>query len=771
MSQHFINSKGIKTLISIATVSFSYQAFSQVAQLEEVIVTAQKRTQSLQDVPVAVSVMDATRLERTGAVDILDLQANVPSMSLETNQSSSFAQFEIRGIASSTQNLGLEPAVGLYVNDVYRARPSSMIDNMVDMERVEVLRGPQGTLFGRNTTAGAISFTSKAPDFEGSGFLSATAGSNELVRASGAKSFTVIDDVLAVRTTGFLTKRDGYTDLVNKGQVSENAVGNRDRWGLMAQALYNFSDTISFHVIADYSEIDEICCGPLNLQNNLVDNSGENFGTDSKIKELGGTVISEDNFYDRQSALSVPPLAQTQDGGISVKMEWDADDFLFTGITAYREHESLDRVEGYFTDLELYIRANDVEQSQFSQEFRISGASDNLNYLGGLYYFEQELLNNRDNIVGKDLAAFSSVPAHFFVAGAGAYDRNSQDNKSYAAYGQLEYNLNEDLVLSGGLRLTYEDKTLSNTYTQDAPETRDFSKPNVGFYFVTPLAPTPDVSKSFTDTQLTGGSKLSWFANDDIMIYGSFATGYKAGGLNADRVSASTKLDFDAEDSISYELGMKAEFPEQALRANIALFRTDIENLQVNSFTEGGFSLTNAGKVETYGAELDLFWQASNDLQVTFSASYVNATFEDYERGACESADWKAGTPDPRQNEDGSCNRSGERLSIPPFNAVLTANKTFELSEGVEGFVYGELVHASRHHNELPVMVQDAYQKLNLRAGISFIDSGIDLLLWGRNVTDKDTFTVPITPFGQEGRVSAYAAEPRSYGLTVKKEF
>ncbi len=235
--------------------------------LEEVVVTAQKREQNLQDVPVAVSAFNQAMLEQSGVKDMFDLQTNAPSLIVTQSQTSTTTTFAIRGIFTSSQNFGLEPSVGLYVDGVYRARQGSMINNMVDIASVEVLRGPQGTLFGRNTPAGAITLASVAPDFNGSGFLEATAGEYGLWGLSGGKSLTVAEDTLALRATGFIMERDGYVDIVNG---ADDAINDKDRWGARLQALYTPTDDLSIRFIADYSEVDEICCAAGSFKNNLV---------------------------------------------------------------------------------------------------------------------------------------------------------------------------------------------------------------------------------------------------------------------------------------------------------------------------------------------------------------------------------------------------------------------------------------------------------------------------------------------------------------------
>jgi len=207
----------------------------QAQMLEEVIVTAQKREQNMQDVPIAVSAFTGEMLAQSGVKDVYDLQVNAPSLSIGQSQTSTQTTFGIRGIFTSSQNFGLDSSVGLYADGVYRARQSSMINNLVDVASVEILRGPQGTLFGRNTPAGAVSIFSVKPDHEGSGFVEGTYGEFDLVNVSAAKSFSAIDNVLAFRATGFYMERDGYVDSTDFG---DEVMNNRDRWGIRLQALY-----------------------------------------------------------------------------------------------------------------------------------------------------------------------------------------------------------------------------------------------------------------------------------------------------------------------------------------------------------------------------------------------------------------------------------------------------------------------------------------------------------------------------------------------------
>lgn len=758
---------------ALLAASLPMQSLAQGA-LEEVVVTAQKREQNLQDVPVAVTAFNSDMLEQSGVKDMFDLSTNAPSLIVSQSQTSTTTTFTIRGIFTSSQNFGLEPSVGLYVDGVYRARQGSMINNLVDVASVEVLRGPQGTLFGRNTPAGAVTMTTVEADFDGSGFIEGTAGDLSLLGLSGAKSFTLIEDELAMRATGFYMERDGFLDILNG---EDEVIGDRDRWGARLQLLYTPNDDLTIRAIGDYSEVDEICCAAGSWKNNFVaDSNPGKTGTDANIVALGGHVIDEDDFYDGKVAMAKPPESANEDRGISVQVDWLTDAFLFTSITAYREHDSYDDSDIIFSDLEGAIRINDAEQTQFTQEFRISDSTDNFGYVAGLYYYEQTLDNERDTIAGEYLSGIVGVPSNAFIGGTGSHSTNEQEHTSYAVFGQMDYNLTDDLILTGGLRWTYEDKQATNTYTDDAPPVFSPLLPNWGFYLFPPFTPTPDLDEDFDDDQITGTIKLSWFLDEQTMLYASYGTGYKSGGVNGDRISPVFDPVFDAENSESFELGMKAEFPDQALRLNVALHMTDTDDLQTSSFQGGGFILSNAGTAETYGGEIDLFWLPAENTTLTFAYAYNHGEYADFENGVCWiGTPWHTGEPDPGQQDNGACDRSGGDISSNPENVVvITANQDFQFSDSITGFLYGEYVYTDERMTDVnndPEKYDDAFHTVNLRTGLIFENYDTTLTFWGRNLTDEEsTDTISDAP-GQDGRFIGYPKEPLTWGVTLRKNF
>lgn len=753
-------------------------------ELEEVVVTAQKREQNLQDVPVAVSAFSGEVLRDSGVRDMFELTSIAPSLTVVASQTSTTTAFGIRGIFTSSQNFGLESSVGLYVDGVYRARQGSMINNLVDVQSVEVLRGPQGTLFGRNTPAGAITVNSVAPDFDGTGFLEGGAGDYDLLEVSGAKSFTVIDDVLAVRMTGFNTDRDGVVDTVGQVIEEDNAINDRNRWGLRFQALYTPNDDLTLRFIGDHSEVNEYCCAVGNWENNFFTPyplpNGKT-GTDTIVRDqLGGTVPAGKDFYDYKVSTSFKPQSQNEDEGISLQADWQTDHFLVTSISAYRAHDSYDNVDADFYDIDALIRTNDVNQDQYSQELRISNQGEKLSYVTGLYYYLQNLDTTSDTIIGPDavtLVGLGGISPDPLPPG-NALNVADQEQTSYAIFGQADYNITEQWIVTGGLRWTFEDKDMTNTFTQNGASPTDvpFSAAGWAYWLFDPVTPTPNVNEKIDDNKVTGTFKLSWLMDDVTMFYASYGTGYKSGGINTDRIDDTIDTVFEPETSESYELGMKSEFPEQALRLNVALHKTDTDDLQTISFQGTGFALDNAGTAETYGGEVDLLWLPTDNTTVTVGYAYNHAEYSDFQNGPCwVGTPWQTGQPDPDENGDGTCDRSGGMVSGNPENVLsLSANQQFQLAEGYGAFIYGEYTYIDERMTDVnndPEKMDGSYNVVNLRSGIVFERYETTLTFWGRNVFSAEATSTIADAVAQDGRFIAYYQEPATWGVSVRKDF
>ncbi|GGF54924.1 TonB-dependent receptor [Alteromonas lipolytica] len=463
--------------------------------LETIEVTAQKRPQNLQEVPVAVTAISGTLLAEKASFDIFDIERAVPTLSAFQSQSATNSAFAIRGIGTSSQNFGFESSVGLYVDGVYRARQNSVINDLVDLSAVEILRGPQGTLFGKNTPSGAVVINSVAPDFDQSGFIQLTAGNYDMLNISGAKSLTVLDDILAVRLSGFTARRDGWIDDLTH---PEQPLNNRDRSGFRLQALYTPDEDISLRVIADYAELDERCCAALTWQGNLqaAEIPGK-FGTDSLLASplVNATVFTKAQFFDDTTALSTSPRSAMQDKGISAQLDWALNDELtLVAISALRQFDSYDYIDSDFSDGELLSTINDAAQQAFTQELRVHYTTDNLAVIGGVFYFHQRLDLVFNNIIGNDFPAFFATsaselqpltdginalsalsggliaPVATATPGGTEFAHSAkQSQDSVAVFAQSDWQFLPRWTLTTGLRWTSEDKDLKGNYSEIGP--------------------------------------------------------------------------------------------------------------------------------------------------------------------------------------------------------------------------------------------------------------------------------------------------------------
>ncbi|PCI63516.1 MAG: TonB-dependent receptor [Gammaproteobacteria bacterium] len=490
-----------------STIAFADEAADQAKAKEEkglevIIVTAQKRIQNLQEVPVSVTAITGDEMAESVIKDMYDLKTNVPGLGAFQSQSATNSSFSIRGVGTSSQNFGLESSVGLYVDGVYRARQNSIINNLVDVEAVEVLRGPQGTLFGKNTPSGAILIQTVKPSHDGEdGFFEATAGNFGLINFSGATSISAIDNILAFRVTAFSSNRDGIVDDIKLGK---NKLNDRNRWGTRLQALYTPSDDLSIRIIADYSEIDEVCCAaPVQLSNFQATGIPGKFGSDALLSgpPFNATVFDGANFFDRKVALSFLPKSTMKDRGLSAEINWDLNDnYSLVAISAYRKFNSFDNIDADFTDANLFSTTNDSQQHSFSQEVRLDYVSKDLNYIVGAYYFTQNLdldyslstdqffnefflanFNGALDPLFGGINALSAATGGLIAPTAVAAPANTnfnhtakQKHESYALFSQFDYTFTNNLTFTAGIRYTHEVKDLSTVFTEELASGTEF---------------------------------------------------------------------------------------------------------------------------------------------------------------------------------------------------------------------------------------------------------------------------------------------------------
>jgi len=931
----------MKRIVILLSVGSGLTATSAIAQedvgfIEEIVVFAQKREQNVQDVPVAVSALSGTYIEDAGIKDVFDMQQNVPGLIVGQSQTTTTSNFSIRGIGTSSNNFGLESSVGLYVDGIYRSRQNSMVSELIDMEMIEVLRGPQGTLFGKNTPQGAISMRTVRPDpDDNNAFIELTGGDLGLVRLAAASSFALSDNT-AMRATLYANQRDGYVSDVSFGS---DVLNDRDRYGVRLQLYSEPTDALDIRIIADYSEVDEVCCVGLSQVDGIfakdyidpVGNAatlGLELGPDAFSWILGGTVFTDMTdssplangltwadgqqimagthaalvaqglippgvgpgtfvngtpFDSYMTALNELPRSQSEDAGLSVELNYAFDNGMtLTSISAFRSFDTIDSIDADFTDVPALQRINEAQQSSFSQELRIAKDFDNgANFVAGAYYWTQDLDNQKQTnglpalngfiglneqllILAELLVDTASLLSGGALPPAGvafpstllgdasdtfSFDSMTQEHDSWAVFGQFDFPLGDNFIVTLGARYTEEEKTMVGSFTQGAQgppidldaaalvgcqidisvgvpnqEFQDicaglrflesqgavfpvspsapfnpadpvaqaimmpFWSDGWGTYRFPPLAPRGNLNEFLDDDQITGTVKFSWLPNDTSLIYLSWGQGYKSGGTNTDRIDQVFDPVFQAETSETIELGFKLDFPDANLRLNIAIYDTQVEDLQANSFTGTGFNLQNAGNADTNGAEIELLWHPTDSFTVQAFYARSNADFESFENGTCwDATPFQTGIDDPGQlpPDPGTipsliaeerCSRTGDRVAYNPEDRFFVGlTKDFEVGATSTAFVRVEYSYASDLFTDGdidPLTLQPSLSLVNARLGFRWgSDEGNELTLWGRNLGDERYFAGSFDPPVQDGRMNSYPAEPRTWGVTFRKHF
>ncbi len=846
-------------VVSLATITTSAPAFaqnSQTAYLEEIVVQAQRRDQNLTDVPVSVTLVSGAEIEASGIKDMFDLQQNVPGLIVGQSQTTTSSNFAIRGIGSSSNNFGVESSVGLYVDGVYRSRQSSMINELIDVEAAEVLRGPQGTLFGKNSAAGSILLRTVAPDpSSANAFIDVTAGDYGLVRLAAATNIG-INDKLAFRGTVYSSQRDGYVSDVFMG---EDVYNNRDRFGLRMQlGINDASDDFNMRIIADYSEIDENCCVAVSRVDGLLSQASIPAfpalvpGSDAALLSLGGLISSSypypqallDGvfgpaaaniravpFEDYLIAQNYLPESTNEDRGISVEINKAIGEMTLSSVTAFRLFDTYDRIDGDFTNVDVLERINIGEQQSISQEFRLSGDfGDKGSYFQvGAYFFGQDIdsvthtnggqfmeayvlalqpqlvaLINGVNAVsagsgGTLPPAASPFPPGFFVT-----ENMAQEHKSWAVFGQTDLVFSDKVTLTLGARYTDENKTIHGEFTQTAagpaPDLDaialnlfyaatsnpafDFvpllavMQPNNGWggHLFDVLAPRPELNAELNDDQVTGTAKLSFFATENMMFYGSYATGFKAGGTNTDRISPAFNPVFGPETSTSLEVGFKGSWDR--IRIGFSYYQTDYDDFQANSFTGTGFNLQNAGQIETDGWELEYQWQPFDNTTISGYFAKSAGEFKTFVGGTCrDEYVFHTGLADPGSGGDINaevCDRSGDVIPYNPEDrAFIALTQDFPIGPG-NLFFRAEYTYASELYTDGdvdPFTLQTGTDLINLRVGMDIDAWNSRITLWGRNITDERSYNGSFDqPLGA-GRMNSYPTEPATYGISFTKNW
>ncbi|MFC6197180.1 TonB-dependent receptor [Ponticaulis profundi] len=431
-------------------------------RLQIVTVTATKKEQTLQETPVAVSVIDDSVIDQAEILDLQDLQTLVPSLKVDQYQTSANTSFFIRGFGNGANNAGVEPSVGVFIDGVYRSRSAAQVGDLPNLQRVEVLRGPQSTLFGKNASAGVISIITAEPAFEQSGSIEGSLGNDNLMRASGDITGPITDKI-AYSLAANINKRDGYADDLGTGED----MNDRNRWGVRGQLLFLPTDDLKIRVIADYNEIDETCCVAANITNGP---------TGAAIFALGGALDPEDPFsYEIYS--NYAPTNEIENYGVSAQIDYDFNGMTLTSITSARGLDYLQNADADFTSADLIgTYFNDTSIETFTQELRLAGShEDAFDWMIGGFYFDETVEIENEIYYGTDLRGYADilsgggyaqveallglpVGTTFGQPGQGLVESYGQDNQSWSVFATVDAYVTDRLTATVGFNYTEDEK-------------------------------------------------------------------------------------------------------------------------------------------------------------------------------------------------------------------------------------------------------------------------------------------------------------------------
>jgi iron complex outermembrane recepter protein len=730
--------------------------------IEEVVVTARHRSENLQSVPVSVSALGADILKRTNTSNIAQIALLVPSLTF-TFFNARNANLNIRGLGNNVglANDGIEPGVGFYVDQVYYNRPATATFDLIDVSQVEVLNGPQGTLFGKNSTAGAVTVATEAPTFtpEVTGGLSG--GNLGYFQGWGAVSGPIVDDRLAGRLTFATTTREGLlTNTTHDGEVNDYRNLN-----VRAQLLWTPTTNFKMRLIGDYSNQKTNCCDEV-LSGIVSPPNGKNFVT--LAESFGYTPIVDP--FNRRSVSNSPIHANQETGGVSAEEDWSLSKFVVTSISSWRFWNWWPANDADYTPLSvLTVAQNEDFQQQYSQELRIASAGANrIDYVGGLFAFYEHVKALGETQYGDAATAFLLSPAlpSLVADGYTLHTFPTYNTTSLAAFGQATWHVTSRWNLTGGLRYTYDIK--DGTFAQVASGGVPLTGPLAVFQPLRNALGTSDAfSVSVDKGDISGMADISFQAAPDVMTYLTFSQGFKSGGLNLAQLPPGIPSVIAPESIELFEGGVKSTLFDHRVTLNADIFFEDDTNYQANLINTQLFKLylSNIPKVQSQGVEADMHAQPVDGLTLYTSAIYDRAIYALYPNAPC-------GIENITQP---FCNLNGAPLAgVPRWSVSAGGEYSHTVSFGPkQTSIYAGLDYT--YHSSLYSASTDSiYSKLpglsllNVRAGLRAADSAWDLYFWAKNVFNKNYLTFVGSAPGNTGALYSQLGDPRTYGVTFR---
>lgn len=699
--------------LAMATLmASSVMAAESDFELEKITVTASKRVENLQDVASAVTALSADDLVNSQITRTEDLVNLSPSLTFQSGGSDNASSFNIRGIGTQSFSSGVEPSIATVIDGVIMGRSGMAFNELLDVQRVEVLRGPQGMLFGKNASGGVVQIITNDPgdSFEAAINTKAMLSGTDEYRVSGMISVPVTD-TLGFRVAAFTTERDDHIYNV----LTDRNVNGSNNSGARIKIKWQPTDDLSVKWSSDFSERSGECCQPQ-----------ARTATANEAYFLGELSASEDN---KSINVAGELYNESESSGHSLEANWELGEYTLTSISAYRDYSSKSNQDVDGTPVTLLdINAGESTQNQTTQELRLTSPQDQtLTYVAGLYYFKQSM-NREFQRVYHDL--FGVFVPTFPGLKFGSHYEATVESTSYAAFGQFEVNISDTFRLLGGARYTNEDLDF------------EFEREQAADVYAPIVANQALYQDATEDTDWSFKVGAQWDLNKDVMSYVTLTEGYKGPAFNVIfEMTSDTTLPVAPETSKAFEVGLKSRLFNNHLVLNTALFQSSYDNFQAQAqdASSAAFTLLNAGEVRTQGIELDFQARPTEDMMISGGFAYIDAEIVDFKGGPCS----------PRQvaADENSCAGNSQDLSGKdlPFSPKVKFNLSLEYFMPV-GEDH-ELVPRATYRwqgDELFSMdqdaekSQDAYGVLDISVRLESLDQPYSVTLFVNNALDEN---------------------------------
>ena len=772
----------LAAIVSLPTVA------QEAGMLEEVVVTAQKRAEDLQDTAIAITAISGSTMDDLNISNSEDYEAIVPSLSVRTSPNRLF----LRGIGRVTNSLGTEPGVAVYLDQIYTSEITVLgRANSLTTQQVDVLRGPQGTLFGRNATGGAVSVTSKRPTEEFEHELRATAGNYSEFNWGASSSGPITED-LGYRVYGYGDSHDGYVK--NRGGKD---IFDEDHKGFGAQLSWDATDNLNIWLSWATDRTDDL-------------SSGVNFGGylitpyQPTLKTQDGFLFSEQYQWDRENPTVRDRYKVDQNDELRTKnynnnkyithVSWDLDDVTVKYIGGYFEgdYSAKNGDLGATSNPDVRVVESAAQNSEsYSHELQLISATDGpLQWVTGIYYYHAETQQPytissleadylQNTVPESDLFNQAAIQPNRNPAAPEQYWQNGDlDVDSYAVYADGNYSFNEQWKLTLGIRYSYDEKegneaqyVVADPYAAPGADVLPPIWSALGFpdNCCGLLITDPEVANRKVDddwNNVSGRAVIDYMYSDEQMVYASISSGYKAGGFRLGSLQENPS--FDPEEVISYEIGYKGTYAD-ALRVNAAAYFYDYQDMQVlvDSLNDVNLpvpEIVNADKAEVKGFEVEATWLATDALTLMANYSYIDGEYTNF----CCSVD-TIGDPD-----GGEQDLSGNPLTQAPKNKIFTnASYSWNTASMGEFVLSGSYSWVdSRQYDVFNTNATQADSYFRVDASLSWFSPSQDIrvIMAGKNLTEEETW-VSLTRLNQFGAISGYANEPMTYSLEVQYTF